>query len=84
MRITSGELSLAAILVVLVVPVVVALWRGAAKIRDNTSAVERLATVVEGSAIAIGLSARVRVLEDWRIATEAAEAAQAATAKAGP
>ena len=84
MRVTSGDLALIGILVVFVVPTFAALWRFATRVRDNTTAVEHLAAVVEGSANAIGLNNRVRALEDWRTGVEAVHAAEAEHARAGP
>lgn len=56
------------------VPLVIALWRGGTKLRDglrdNTRAVADLTDKIEGNATAFGLERRVTDLEHWRIAEE--------------
>lgn len=60
-------LDLAAVFVPVGIAMVVAIWRSSVKLRENTAAVSRLASAIDGTVIEAGLSKRVRELEDWRL-----------------
>lgn len=78
--------AIATFLLVLV-PLAIGVWRGALKLRDglrdNTNAVESLASRIDGTATAFGLERRVTDLEHWRIVQETKQTV-IAEGKSGP
>lgn len=63
-------LDLAVGLAPMLIAIVATTWHFTAKLRDNTQAVLELAGKIDGTVISIGLTARVRELEDWKLQQE--------------